>query len=144
MDESAVLAALFTRLRAATALTTAIGDSTGLKGIYRHGYQPRTPSLPCVTLEFIGGPTRRPGAWEDCSCLVTVRAYHGDTEAVQSAVEVALSSHITPVSVTGADIVSCQRISRGMDMWDDDLKVHFRPDQYVVRYRLYAAVRGGS
>lgn len=144
MDESSVIAAIISRLRADSTLTTALGGTRGTKSIYRHGMQPRTPVMPCVTLEFIGGPTRRSAAWEDCQCLMTVRVYDGDIEQLHGYVECALNQHVTQMTVTMADIVSCQRISRGTDMWDDDLRVHFRPDQYVVRYRLYAAVRGGS
>lgn len=144
MNESAVIAAIITRLRADSTLTTALGGTTGTKSIYRHGMQPRTPVMPCVTLEVIGGPTRRPGPWEDCQCLMTVRVYDGDVEVIHGYVEAALNQHVNLMTVTGADIVSCQRIGRGADLWDDELRTHYRPDQYVVRYRLYAAVRGGS
>lgn len=143
MNEGAVEAAILAKLHADTTLRGAayLNKSSFPYGIYRHGYLPRnTPPFPMVTVEFVGGPTTHSGAWEDTVALVMIRVYHGDASLIHDRIEKLLNLRTQRITATNAEIRSVSRTERGPDLWDDEFQVHYRPDQYIVRYRLHGGV----
>jgi len=140
MDETGVIAAIFTKLQADTTLRSLLSKSTFPYGVYRHNFLPDEPPFPIVTLEFIGGPTSRPSAWEDNQCMVTIRVYHGSPAAVLARIEKLLNQRTQVVTATDAEIRTFRNTAKGADLWDDEFQVHFRAEPYLLRYRLYGGI----
>ena len=142
MDETGVIAAIFAKLKADTTLrgATYLGSSAPGYGIYRHNFLPDNPSFPRVTLEFIGGPTDRPSSWEDNICVVTVRVYHGNPPKILARIEQLLNQRTQVITATDAEIRQFRKTAKGADLWDDEFQVHYRLDNYTLRYRLFGGI----
>jgi len=142
MDETAVIAAIFTKLQADTTLrgSSYLNDATFPYSIYRHNFVPDTPAFPIVTVEWLGGPSVRSGAWEDNISLVTIRVYHGKPALIHARIERLLNQRVQVLTASNAELRMVRKTAKGSDLWDDEYQVHYRPETYEIRYRLHGGI----
>lgn len=143
MDESNVEQALIARLQGDSTLRTLSGGATFPWKVWRHNNVPITPTFPAILVQFVNGPSDHGAGLERNTAMVTVSVYGGLSVAVRASILARIKKLWTvgqsgAMSVADGFIDSLRLEAKGQDIWDEGWGVFFRPDTYVLRYRLKA------
>jgi len=137
MDETALVAALFVRLQGDTTLRALLSKTTAPYGVYQSGHIPlREPPWPLVTLDF-QTVVQGSAPWQKGIMMVTVIAYSGNMKRIQARIARILRPGHEPLTPDEIQVTSLRINQKGLEMRDDDYRVHYRPDTLLIGHIIH-------